>query len=347
MTRINPAFSVIACPDWLLHCNRGPPQIGLDICSALKDLHALGVVHRDIKPSNVVRTEVRAAPPRSSASRNWHGRKSSRRLVSVSQVESARAAFDEMDSDHDGSVGPAEFLRSRFGKWLGAVGATEAFGALDRDGRGRVSLAEWTAGYSTLQARLAAGGTSASVNMNTSGSVSSTSLASSLRSALGMLGTTSVNISQEVRARNGGAIVASKNANGWHQEPAGPLTGSSQEDGGPLSSELMFPSSPDANLPSKAPVITELPEASSAAGGSAAGGGRGSGTGLVTSGQKKYIYQVLAEPLTITLLNLWSSGRVYTRAICYVEVLLRRTTSLRRASQALLSWLLTSDLLKN
>jgi serine/threonine protein kinase len=33
-------------------------QVGLDICSALKDLHALGIIHRDIKPSNVVRQEV-------------------------------------------------------------------------------------------------------------------------------------------------------------------------------------------------------------------------------------------------------------------------------------------------
>jgi serine/threonine protein kinase len=30
----------------------------LDICAALKDLHALGIIHRDIKPSNVVRKDI-------------------------------------------------------------------------------------------------------------------------------------------------------------------------------------------------------------------------------------------------------------------------------------------------
>ncbi len=52
----------------------------MDICAALKDLHALGIIHRDIKPSNLVRKDIsvgkRSSTGVKSSSRRHHQRKS-------------------------------------------------------------------------------------------------------------------------------------------------------------------------------------------------------------------------------------------------------------------------------
>ena len=102
-------------------------QVGLDICAALKDLHALGVIHRDIKPSNVVRKydELRIAKRGTNRSLGILARSGSSRDLSRNSKEGFLRTSQEFSIHSSESVELNTTVQSerknRFsGSWLGS-----------------------------------------------------------------------------------------------------------------------------------------------------------------------------------------------------------------------------------